>query len=63
MTRLKLHELRNWLAVAVANVEAFADGKLEPTPERLAAVLEALNAIDLLIGELRPVSADGEPTG
>ncbi len=52
--RTMIHEIRNQLAVAVANVEAFVDGKLQPTPERLQGVLQVLNELDLLIDGLRP---------
>jgi len=47
-----VHEIRNELAVAVANVEAFRDGVLEPTPERLGTVLSALERVERLLGEL-----------
>ena len=47
-----LHEIRNHLAVAVANVEAFRDGVLEPTPDRLDQVLEALGAVERLLREV-----------
>ena len=47
-----VHEIRNHLSVAVANVEAFRDGVLEPTPARLRAVLQALAEADVLLGEL-----------
>ena len=47
-----VHEIRNELAVAVANVEAFRDGVLEPTPERLGTVLCALERVERLLGEL-----------
>lgn len=46
------HEMRNQLAVAVANVEAFRDGLLEPTPERLAIVLDALAHVEKLLREI-----------
>jgi hypothetical protein len=52
-----VHEIRNHLAVAVANVEAFRDGVLEPTPVRLTAVLDALQQIETLLSEIPP----GEP--
>ncbi|MDB5041120.1 MAG: hypothetical protein JWN27_1846 [Candidatus Eremiobacteraeota bacterium] len=52
-----VHEIRNQLAVAVANVEAFRDGVLEPTPARLTAVLDALQQIETLLREIPP----GEP--
>lgn len=47
-----LHEIRNHLAVAVANVEAFRDGILEPSAARLDAVLQALREAEVLLGEL-----------
>lgn len=47
-----VHEMRNQLAVAVANIEAFIDGKIEPTPQRLHAVLQALSELDVLMNDL-----------
>jgi two-component system sensor histidine kinase BaeS len=47
-----VHEIRNHLAVAVANVEAFRDGILDPSPQRLAAVLQALQEAEVLLGEI-----------
>lgn len=47
-----VHDIRNHLAIAVANVEAIADGKLEPTPKRLEAILEALRMVDALVSGL-----------
>ena len=44
-----VHEIRNQLTVAIANVEAFIDGKLQPTPARLMGVVSALRAVDALI--------------
>ena len=55
--RALIHEIRNQLAVAVANVEAFRDGVLEPTPERLDTVLDALAEAGALLGELRAPEA------
>jgi signal transduction histidine kinase len=52
--RSTVHEIRNQLAVAVANIEAFIDGKLAPTPGRLGAVLQALNKVDILMDDLGP---------
>jgi two-component system phosphate regulon sensor histidine kinase PhoR len=46
--------MRNHLAVAVANIEAFIDGQLEPTHNRLNAVLQALHELDYLLGDLTP---------
>ncbi len=48
-----VHEIRNQLAVAVANVEAFRDGVLEPTPARLTTVLDALQQVETLLREIR----------
>ncbi len=47
-----VHEIRNHLAVAVANIEAFRDGVLSPSPQRLAAVLQALQEAEVLLGEI-----------
>ena len=63
--RTVIHEMRNQLAIAVANVEAFIDGKLELTPRRLQAVLQALGEVDVLINDLRseapPLKMTSEP--
>jgi len=50
--RRVVHEMRNHLAVAMSNIEAFLDGKLEPTEARLTAVLHALGEVDVLINDL-----------
>jgi signal transduction histidine kinase len=52
--------MRNQLAVAVANIEAFIDGKFEPSHERLSAVLQALYELDVLMNDLRSASAPGD---
>jgi hypothetical protein len=54
-----IHEMRNQLAVAVGNVEAFIDGKFQATPDRLQAVLQALHEVDVLIDDLRPADGQG----
>lgn len=46
-----LHDIRNQLAVAVANIEGLRDGILEPTPARLDAVLTALENVDALLSK------------
>lgn len=58
--RTVIHEMRNQLAVAVANIEAFIDGKFEPSHERLTAVLQALNELDVLMNDLRSTSAPAD---
>jgi len=55
-----VHDIRNHLAIAVANIEAIADGKLEATPKRLEAILEALRTIDSLVGGLGLPEREGE---
>jgi hypothetical protein len=48
--------------VAIANVEAFRDGMLEPTPARLEALLQALAEVEVLLGELpRPPISPATP--
>ena len=47
-----VHDIRNHLAIAMANIEAIADGKLEPTPKRFEAILDALRTVDSLVGGL-----------
>lgn len=60
--RRVVHEIRNHLAVAMANVEAFRDGVLEPSPKRLAAVLQALGEVEILLRELSPGAMAQQPT-
>ncbi len=50
--RAAIHEMRNHLCVAMAGIEAFLDGKLEPNGDRLNAVFQALRDVDLLIDDL-----------
>lgn len=40
----KCHEIANHLAIAVANLEAMADGALEITPTRLENIRDALRS-------------------
>lgn len=47
-----IHEMRNELAVAKANLEGLIDGKFAPTPERLLGILQALSQLDSLIDDL-----------
>jgi PAS domain S-box-containing protein len=49
-----LHDMRNDLAVAIASLEAFIDGKLAPNHKNFEDVLDALGHLDGLISELRP---------
>jgi signal transduction histidine kinase len=54
--RVLVHEMRNQLAIAVANVEACIDGKLAPTENRLKSVLLALKNLDELIEGIPKIS-------
>lgn len=53
-----IHDIRNRLAVARANVEAFIDGKLEATADRLKIVLQALDQLGALLNDIKAVSND-----
>ncbi len=51
-----IHEMRNELAVAKANLEGLIDGKFAPTRERLLGIVQALSQLDTLIDDLHGVS-------
>lgn len=53
-----IHEIRNALAIAKANLEGVVDGKFAPTQERLLGIIQALNQLDALIEDLRAQSAE-----
>lgn len=48
-----LHDIRNELAVAIASVQAFIDGKLETNPANLQDVMDALEEVNRRLPELR----------
>ncbi|MBV8172237.1 MAG: HAMP domain-containing histidine kinase [Candidatus Eremiobacteraeota bacterium] len=48
-----IHEMRNQLSIAKANLEAFIDGKMAPTAKRLESVVQTLHHLDELIKDLR----------
>ena len=50
-----VHDMRNELAVVKANLEGLVDGKLEPTPERFASILQAIEQLKSLISQLDDV--------
>lgn len=50
---LARHELGNALSVAQANVEGMVDGVLDPTPERLASIRDALQSCGAFLMDLR----------
>ena len=51
-----VHDMRNDLAVAMASMQAFLDGKLEPNQQSPQDVRESLEDLDVLVSELRSVS-------
>jgi hypothetical protein len=51
-----IHDIRNRLAVARANIEAFIDGKLRPTPDKMKVVLDSLDDAARLLKEVKPSS-------
>jgi signal transduction histidine kinase len=53
-----IHEMRNQLAVLKANLEAFIDGKLTPSPQRLQSMLQTLDHLEGLIKNLRANPAE-----
>lgn len=55
-----VHEMRNELAVAKANLEGLRDGKLAATGERLASILQALEQLDVLIDDLARIRPQAE---
>ena len=60
---IALHRLRNDLAVAVASVEAFIDGKLEPSAVNYQRVLDALYDLNAQASLLAPGLRAGASTG
>ena len=55
-----VHEFRNHLAVAIANVEAIRDGVLPATPARCQVILQALTEAEVLLAHLFPSASDGK---
>ncbi len=49
-----LHDLRNDLAVAIASLEAFIDGKLEPSAPNCQRVLDSLYEVSAKVSSLAP---------
>jgi hypothetical protein len=46
------HDSGNALATARANLEAMIDGVLEPSPERIAAILESLDRASAILADI-----------
>lgn len=55
------HELGNAISIAQANMEALVDGVLEPTPDRLAGIRDALITCGLLLEDLKKQSRPPRP--
>lgn len=47
------HELGNAISIAQANMEALVDGVLDPTPERLTGIRDAMIACGILLEDLK----------
>lgn len=56
------HRLGNAISIAQANVEALADGVLEPTRERLNAIRDALQSSGAMLDDLRTEHRRGSQT-
>lgn len=50
------HELGNAISIAQANMEALVDGVLDPTPERLSGIRDAMIACGSLLEDLKKQS-------
>lgn len=48
-----LHDIRNELTVAIASIQAFIDGKLEPNAATFQEVLTALEEVNRMLPQLR----------
>ena len=48
-----VHEMRNELAIARANLEGLIDGKFAATKERLLAIIQALGQLEALVEDMR----------
>lgn len=57
---LARHQLGNALSVAQATVEAMLDGVLEPTPERLSGIRDALQTCGSLLVDLKKGEKRGD---
>lgn len=53
MQAIARHELGNAISIAQANMEALVDGVLDPTPERLAGIRDAMIACGILLEDLK----------
>jgi len=56
-----VHDIRNRLSVARANIEAFIDGKLVPSTDRLQSVLQTLEQLNELLDKVKSNRSSEEP--
>lgn len=57
-----IHDIRNRLSIAKATIEAFLDGKLAPTTDRLTSVLQTLDQLNDLLERVKSNGAAGDAT-
>jgi two-component system sensor histidine kinase BaeS len=57
-----VHDIRNRLSIARATIEAFIDGKLAPTTDRLRSVLQALDQLNGLLELVKSSGASDDGT-
>ncbi len=57
-----VHDIRNRLSVARATIEAFIDGKLAPTSDRLTSVLQTLDQLNGLLEHVKSSGASEDGT-
>lgn len=55
------HRLGNSISIAQANIEALADGVLQPTGERLRAIRDALQTSGAMLDDLTAEQREGRP--
>jgi two-component system, OmpR family, sensor histidine kinase BaeS len=57
-----VHDIRNRLSIARATIEAFLDGKLAPTTDRLTSVLQTLDQLNSLLEHVTSSGASESAT-
>lgn len=62
MQAVARHELANAISIAQANMEALVDGVLEPTPERLASIRDAMITCGMLLEDFKKQARHGWET-
>jgi two-component system sensor histidine kinase BaeS len=57
-----VHDIRNRLSIARATIEAFLDGKLAPTTDRLTSVLQTLDQLNDLLEHVKSSGVSEDAT-